>query len=115
MTIMSQRYCGNCVHYRKGNEGCPGQCNHPTRQATSDVPVYVRARELACRSTWNEDFWQQGVLQLDEPTVHVRDIVVWQSVSLDLAPDEFPEDLLDWLVSLAADEGGAFDLRDWLT
>jgi hypothetical protein len=111
MTIMSQRCCGNCEHFQKGKGGCPGRCVHPERRTKSDLPVFVRKHELPCRFSWDQDLWQP-VLQLDEATVKVSDVIVWTSIPSDLAFDEFPDDLLDMLVYLADDE--TVDVRDWL-
>jgi len=49
---------------------------------------------------------------MDEPTVRVKDIIIWSSVSSNLATDELPDDLLELLVYLASDE--KVDLREWL-
>jgi hypothetical protein len=112
MTIISQRYCGNCVHFLEGEGGCPHRCQHPARQEVSTIQISVRKHELACRTTWTGDLWEQRVLHIDEPTVKMKDIIIWSSVPSNLATDELPDDLLELLVYLASDE--KVDLREWL-
>lgn len=112
MTTISQRRCGNCEFFLKRPGSCFGFCRHDERQSATGAPVSVRARELACRTEWNNDLWQLGREDLDPPAIVVDDVIVWQAIPESLPLDEWPDDLLDLIIHAASDE--SFDIRDWL-
>jgi hypothetical protein len=86
------RCCSTCEHL-KGFDGVHGRCGHPARKPLTDVAVIVRGRELPCRIAWALDSWEE------RKTVRVTDLIVWGPITDDTPLDDFPDDLLGWLMN----------------
>jgi hypothetical protein len=86
------RRCGTCVHHVSGSNRCSGQCSHPARGSEGGVALLVRSAELACRTCWGSDFWEPrpGDLSID--------LLVWGPFPADMPVDDYPADLLRYLL-----------------
>jgi hypothetical protein len=89
------RCCSTCVHL-KGFDGVHGECGHPDRKPLTDVGVIVRGRELACRVAWAIDSWEA---RADADAVRVHDLIIWDPIPDTTPFDDYPSDLLGWLMN----------------
>jgi hypothetical protein len=103
MTTTLRRCCATCVHFRRGENAVTGWCAHPARWPETDVEIYVRERELACRMGWALDLWEQRGEDDAGEVVRVVGLKVWGPFHGATALDELPGDLLGLLVKEAMD------------
>lgn len=97
------RRCGTCIHHVSGTNRCTGQCNHPQRRSEGGVALLVRNAELACRTSWGSDSWEP------RPGDFSLELTIWGPFAADLPLDDFPTDLIAFLMATLADEEPARD------
>lgn len=92
------RRCGTCSHHVNGSNRCSGHCNHPERRTQGGVALLVRNAELACRTSWGSDLWEPA------PWDFWIDVKIWGPIAAETPIDDFPADLIAFLVSMSGDE-----------
>lgn len=111
MTTTLPRCCATCAHYRQGASPCTGWCGHPDRLPETDVRIFVRTRELACRTGWRFDLWERRGEGASGEAARVLGVQIWGPFPAGAALDDLPGDLLGRLVQAAdAGEIGGLDL-----
>jgi len=63
---VSQRRCGTCRYFEEGAIAGSGWCRHPQRRDLQHM-VLVRKSELACRTGWDEDYWEPRTPERERP------------------------------------------------
>ena len=91
------RRCGTCNHHVSGSNRCSGQCNHPARRTEGGVALLVRNAELACRTSWGSDLWEPRAGDF------ALDLKIWGPIAGNTPLDDFPSDLIAFLLSMLDD------------
>jgi hypothetical protein len=60
--------CGTCRYFQEAGLAGSGWCHHPQRKTSTDLKIFVRRNELACRDSWSRNLWEsaaEGYLDAD--------------------------------------------------